>query len=953
MLLDQNGRPFQTPAPGDQREDLQLEALDVIRADRWENPLTGIGTELDKTMHGHFTPVRRLWDPEIVDLYNGSDLAAKGISKRAEEMFREGYALEGKDVDGSTVEEFLDWAEETYDLDDTMLEGMRWGGAFGGLLLILGFDDGKKPWEPLDESKIRDVTYINKVDRRFAYAQSYYSNLDEPKYGQPETYLISNGVATSAIGRRKPSDLKNQGFAIGLVHESRCIRFDGVLADVTTQQLLAGWSWSLLQRPYDVMRQFDHIFDSVGYLVSDASQAVFKLRGLMRAIGAGKKDELAQRLQVLEHYRSVMRAVAIDAGDGDGKNAESFERTTTSFAGLPDVMDRFMLRLCAAFDVPPMEMFGQGGGGLNSAGEAQAAQRKWYDSIRSRQKKQLAPKLRRAHHLLTFAKRSPFKGQKANDVRWKYKFHPLQSPTDQELAQTRYTNAQRDAIYVDMGAVKPEEVAVELGDVYPQMDVEAREEVLEAGKSFEPYPEDEPDGLAGMPGSVGQEPEGGGAVPPLAGAQLGLPYTEKRGNTVKAPVGAAKALQPKPGPAKTKKKDAHDPQRARGQRGRWSEEQATAASRHALAKTDVAGASGEGADHLQAAKAHAVAASAHRELAARHKGLGNKKASASHTKTAQAHEQRAAGHVAAVATGPVLEEPQEQRVASADAQDVEELPDDFGTEVPTQGSSCADCRFRRDLTCGNETFVAWASERLGLPVVDDSVRIPAKDDDVRRYCCSSWQAAPGILPKGDAGDWDETKHPRAPNGQFGEGGGGGRMGKALEATPTAEVLTKEEIPAEEIANEGRDPEAHALEHEAQALVGEALESGGFTYRPGMRAPTTGYIVSLPPGAGLNKVIDFKEMGRAATDREALRRELVGQVKEHLEKSMQHLIYNPTHYMGGYVEKDEKGSPVALHLDVNEHEPDREKAISAGRSRNQISIWDLGKSEEVKTGGTGR
>jgi hypothetical protein len=33
--------------------------------------------------------------------------------------------------------------------------------------------------------------------------------------------------------------------------------------------------------------------------------------------------------------------------------------------------------------------------------------------------------------------------------------------------------------------------------------------------------------------------------------------------------------------------------------------------------------------------------------------------------------------------------------------------------------------------------------------------------------------------------------------------------------------------------------------------------------------------------------------------------------------------------------------------------DRDKAIASGVARNQISVWDVAKGEEIKTGGTGR
>lgn len=832
-ILDQHGRPFAPPAPTDRAEGLQLEALEG-RQDRWINEMTGIGTAYDKTKHGRFFPVRRLWDPEIVDLVNGSDLAAKGVFKRPEECFREGYDLEARDLDQSAIDDFRQWADETFDLDNTFQEAMGWGAAFGGMLLVLGIDDGRDQSEPVDESRIRDVTFVNKVDRRFAYAQSYYSRLDEPKYGSPETYLISNGVATSAIGRRQASDLRSQGFSIGLVHESRTIRFDGVSeVDATTRQMLAGWSWSVLQRPYEVMRDFDHIFDSVGYLVSDASQAVFKLRGLIQAIRSGGRGALMTRLRVLEETRSVMRGIALDAGDRDGKDAESFERAPTTFTGLPDVMDRFMLRLAAAFDMPAMELFGQGGGGLNAAGEAQAATRKWHESNRSKQRKILAPRLRRAYRLLTFAKGSPLRSAKAQAVRWQFDFKPLQSQTDDEIAKTRLANAQRDDIYLTQGVVKPEEVAVGLGDVYPSLDIESREEAIEAGKSHDPYPADEPAAPEGAIGSVGEEGEGGAMIPPIAGAQLGVPKGAQRGTIAPPPTSGQGALGAAPdgkgdrrdaermrldaqdeaarvaldallegrrdanaaravfdqlladyhakdlgwvlklewdepkaipldqinfadrdrwkastdgtlkgyieklskghlkpviyvkppdapyepvdghhrtlanealgrspvaytakvpslegpwlhlhslqkkGSSKTgaapissrdasrladavtssrdpsrgaSRGDAHDPKRARGSAGRWTEERATAASRDAADAGERAKASGAIAEHLEAARAHATAAAAHRDLAARHAPLGNRDAAGRHERAARGHDRMASEHLISAGT---------------------------------------------------------------------------------------------------------------------------------------------------------------------------------------------------------------------------------------------------------------------------------------------------------------
>lgn len=503
-------------------------AVEARRADRWVNSLTGIGTLADKTRHGFFDSVWRIPDSELTNLMNGSDLAAKIIEKRPKEMFRRGFELKanpnagakggGKKVRGkapvnqSAVKDFRDFCTEELALEDRFKQGMIYGRQYGGALALLGIDDGRDPAEPLDEDNIDTFSFINIVDRRFAWVNSYYANPQEPKFGQPETYMVSNGVAAQDYRPQSPSKIRKRGWSTAIIHETRLIRFDGVATDMLSQQVLAGWSWSVLQRVYEVIRQFDHGFDSAVYLLSDASQGVFKLKGLLQAIGSGNKEWLEQRLQVMEETRSVLRGVAVDA---DEKGGESFERVNTPMTGIPDMLDRLMQRVSAGADMPVQEVFGAGAGGLNAAGEAQAATRKWYDTIRTEAQDQAAPKLTRVFKLAARAKNSPI-GKK--DVRWEVKFHALWEPTDEELAKTRLANAQRDVAYVQEEIVAPEVVALTLTDIYPSLDEDDIEAAIEAKKTFDPH-ENDPPSEPGTPGGPPLPPPGA----PAAGGKPGAP----------------------------------------------------------------------------------------------------------------------------------------------------------------------------------------------------------------------------------------------------------------------------------------------------------------------------------------------------------------------------------------------------------------------------------------------
>lgn len=523
-LYDAFGRPYGTPAEAD----AWAERGQSFKQDAWVNQQTGLGVwGLDKTKGAAYWPVYRVLDQELTSLMNGSDIASKIVSKRVDEMFRRGWELEGsingKPLKDSEVKDCEQWAAEYLDLQENMREGARWGRAYGGALNVMTIDDGRPLTEPLDEENIRDFYNLALVDRRYAYVQSQYAAMaaSRPgyKYGRPQIYLISNAIAGYGWNEHGPVEkisersLREGGAQVSLVHESRVIRFDGNPADVVTRQQLAGWSWSVLQRVYDAMRQFDTSFDSAMYLLQDASQGVFKLQGLIKSVSTGQRAALLARMQMVEMTRSVVRGIALDAGGPDGKNAESFERQPTPFSGIPELIQVMMLRLSAAADMPATELFGRAPQGMNATGESDT--RKWYDTIESEQKNNLGPRLERVFKILGLSKKGPIGGRK---VDWKIHFRPLQSPTDKELADTRLANSQRDQIYIQTGVVKPEEVAVDLAEVYPNIDIEAREDVLEKGLMFDPYENEEPPQNSASVNASGQgEPLSPKAPVPLMG----------------------------------------------------------------------------------------------------------------------------------------------------------------------------------------------------------------------------------------------------------------------------------------------------------------------------------------------------------------------------------------------------------------------------------------------------
>jgi hypothetical protein len=183
----------------------------------------------------------------------------------------------------------------------------------------------------------------------------------------------------------------------------------------------------------------------------------------------------------------------------------------------------------------------------------------------------------------------------------------------------------------------------------------------------------------------------------------------------------------------------------------------------------------------------------------------------------------------------------------------------------------------------------------------------------------------------------EEKHPRDERGRFGAGLGA-FADKQVGKTSNLAALGKRYAPH---------------------MMNEAIK-GGFTFKPGVskvdRAPKDGYMVSRPVSEGLGHVIELKQKldGVNPPTRDAMRQEVVSSVRVWLDKALPALEkLGPDHYLGGYLEKDHTGAAVALHFDVSQHVKDKSQALEHGKSRNQVSIWDVANFDEIKTGGTGR
>jgi phage-related protein (TIGR01555 family) len=436
-----------------------------VRSDGWENDLTGLGTLYDKTTFTQYRASYDLSDSTLEFLYSGDDLAARLIDTVPEEKMRKGYRVCLADSD-SKIDKDLEASvhEALADLDanSKFVEADKWGRLWGGAAIIIGADDRRPAGMPLIPERAERIDFLEVTDRRYLQPATYYTN--GPKTGRPETYMVAN---STSLPRN-----------VYTIHESRLILFGG--ASTTTQERLRRNSWdhSYLQRAYDIMQKFANGFSAVGVLLTDGPQGVYSIKNLANMIGGSGRAVFEERMQLIERCRSVLRAIVVDA---DG---EKFERAGFSFSGIPDVLDRLMLRLAAAFRMPVTILMGQSPAGMNATGESDF--RWFYDRIETEQTNELAPQLRRLVKILLATRQGPSRGKVPDKVA--IEFEKLWSLGPKEEAERQKIVADTDAVYLDRGVVMPEEVALsrfgERGwqDGYSAVDRELRETALENEK---------------------------------------------------------------------------------------------------------------------------------------------------------------------------------------------------------------------------------------------------------------------------------------------------------------------------------------------------------------------------------------------------------------------------------------------------------------------------------------
>jgi len=431
-----------------------------LARDGLENVISGLGTSRDKRSYGTYTLPTSLDRMTLEAMYRTSWLSGRIVDAVADDMTREWITINADEADGDARRTAIADAEKRLGVRDKIAEALKWSRLYGGAVVVLGLRDGiasaQAMQQPLEIESIRrgDLRFLAVLDRwRVAASPELITDLNDPDFGKPREYLIAeSGVR---------------------VHNSRVLRFNGVKLPYFAWVANARWDDSVLQRVFEKVRDADTVSGGIASMVFEANVDVVRFGGLAELLAQQDGEaKVRRRLTTALLSKSFTQALVLDAEDG-------YEKKGNNFAGLSQIMQQIIIEVCGAADIPMTRLYGQSAKGLNATGDNDV--RNYYDMIRAKQQAELRPQLERLYHVMAM---SEFGAVPAN---FDFEFNSLWQVSDADRAAVELQRAQRDQIYVNLGAVPEHVVTAELleNDTYSNLtpaDVALVKELGESGQ---------------------------------------------------------------------------------------------------------------------------------------------------------------------------------------------------------------------------------------------------------------------------------------------------------------------------------------------------------------------------------------------------------------------------------------------------------------------------------------
>ncbi|MBI0114472.1 MULTISPECIES: DUF1073 domain-containing protein [unclassified Gilliamella] len=303
--------------------------------DSMESLFTSLGNKNDSVRYSN----KKISDRQLLNMYSSSWLTGKYIDKTAEDMLKLPRVFSG-DYDENLLKLVIE-KENRLKLNETKEKFLAFSSLLGDALIV-AITDADDLSQPL--SDVEDIQrFIVLTKNEFNPDSNIDDDLKSANFGKPIYYTIG----------------KNDK-----VHHSRCHRLKLGKSKLTDRNQ---FGTSDLQNKYNAIRLFDTTITCIGDIIQDSNVDVLFIPDLIAKVAQGKEDDIRKFINLINHTKSSMNAIALDAGNSEAQGR--WEQKTATYGGLSEVLTKLITVTAGALDRPITVLFGLSASGFSTGEE--------------------------------------------------------------------------------------------------------------------------------------------------------------------------------------------------------------------------------------------------------------------------------------------------------------------------------------------------------------------------------------------------------------------------------------------------------------------------------------------------------------------------------------------------------------------------------------------------------
>ena len=322
--------------------------------DSLESLFTSLGHKNDSVRYSG----RRISDRQLLNAYSSSWLTGKFIDKTVEDMLKRPRVFSG-DYDENLLKLVIE-KENRLDINETRSQFLAFSSLLGDALIVAITDTDDMSVQASDAEDIQRFIVLTKGE--FAPDTSIDDDLRSANFGKPTFYTIG----------------KNDR-----VHHSRCHRLRLGRSRLTDKN---PFGTSDLQNKYNAIRLFDTTITCIGDIIQDSNVDVLFIPDLIAKVAQGKEDDIKKFINLINHTKSSMNAIALDAGTSEATGR--WEQKTATYSGLSEILTKLITVTAGALDRPITVLFGLSASGFSTGEEDLES---YHGTINALQERRLRP----------------------------------------------------------------------------------------------------------------------------------------------------------------------------------------------------------------------------------------------------------------------------------------------------------------------------------------------------------------------------------------------------------------------------------------------------------------------------------------------------------------------------------------------------------------------------------